>query len=237
MAKQPITRDRFRIHAETSVEDMGPLLATLTRMGLENVGFELVTEEVRFGQNKNGSSVEFTKPFLEDHPTFRPSDLVAFYSSNGRTKSAAYSAIMKLVAGGLVRRLGSRNYQRADVEALAPPDAALAKLPKLRAAGKGTGKGNSKKHEVSNRDLLLRHIRTRRKFKVSELGTLFRAHKRPPHSASSLLSKMVKERELKSLGDGVYERVVKKKASPKKKPKPKANGVGQPASPSEDAHG
>ena len=54
MAKTPpATVDRFRIHAETSKEHMGHVLAELTKMGLANIGYELVTDVMTF-RSKNG---------------------------------------------------------------------------------------------------------------------------------------------------------------------------------------
>jgi hypothetical protein len=52
MAKTPpATVERFRIHAETSKEQMGDVLAELTKMGLLNIGYELVTDVLTFRTN------------------------------------------------------------------------------------------------------------------------------------------------------------------------------------------
>jgi len=52
MAKTPpATAERFRIHAESSMEHMGFVLAELTKLGLQNVGYELITDVVTFRKN------------------------------------------------------------------------------------------------------------------------------------------------------------------------------------------
>src|SRR5882724_5600604 len=63
MAKTPVaTVERFRIHAETSMEQMGHVLAELTRMGLQNVGYELITDIVTFKNNGPRQTFDSTGP-------------------------------------------------------------------------------------------------------------------------------------------------------------------------------
>lgn len=218
MAKEA-TRDRFRIYAETSSEAMGPLLATLTRLGLENIGYELITDVPRF--NKNGprkvyetSTEDFVKAFLEENATFRAIDLVNYFEKDGRSRNAAYPTITKMVASDLIKKIGQGVYQRADVKALAAPIEAEKKPHAL------TGKAPPK-FEMSGADVIWRHIRNRQKFGTKELAVLFRALGRNHHSVSPIITKMVQKKQVKPLGDGEY--AVLKKAVPAKKAKPTAS--------------
>src|SRR6267154_2860914 len=96
----------------------------------------------------------------------------------------------------LLTKLGDGNYQRADVKAIAPPTS-----------------GMVKHYDVSNRDLIWRHIKNRTRFKIADLAVLFRANKRPEKSISPQISIMAAAKLIKRVGDGEY--LVLKKASKK----------------------
>jgi hypothetical protein len=50
MPKPPETRDRFRIHGDCSIELLGPVLRELDKLGLTNIGHELVTDVLVYKQ-------------------------------------------------------------------------------------------------------------------------------------------------------------------------------------------
>lgn len=121
-------RDRFRIMCEADASDMGVLLAHMTRMGITNIGFELVTEVRRFASNSAPkrfavTSEQAIRAYIANNPTFAVADLVQSFRSEGRTSGAAYATVHKLVRDGVLVKLGGGNYQRSDVKALAPPKA------------------------------------------------------------------------------------------------------------------
>lgn len=226
MAKQPVEqRDRFRIFAETSSEAMGPLLAQLTRMGLENIGYELITDVVTFGTNgprkvHETTGDEFAKEWIKENPTFKAIELVDHFRASDRTPGSAYSALKNLVANGDLRKLGPGAYQRADVQAIEPPK-----------AGKKATKdaASARYYEVSNFDLIKKHFFNRRRFKVIEARELFLKEGRPAKSVSSLISQMHSGGLLKQVGRGEYEPVKKKektKRQPALAPSPNLNGAG-----------
>src|SRR6267378_4217383 len=128
MAKTPhATVDRFRIHAETSKEQMGDVLAELTKMGLANIGYELVTDVLTF-RSKNGprkvhevTGDDFARAFVQENASFAAIQLVNHFKANDRTDGMAYKAIHNLVQEGAIKKLSPGNYQRAGVKALPAP--------------------------------------------------------------------------------------------------------------------
>lgn len=202
MAKQPITQDRFRIHAETSLEQMGSVLAELTRLGLTNVGYELITDVKAWGRKAYDTTVvDAVAEWIKEHPTFHIGEMIA---DTGRARDAIYKAVKGMVGKKLLTKLGAGNYQSADVKAIAPPKAAPVAEKKARPA-------NTVAHyDISNKDLIWRHIKGRTRFKLAELRVLFRANNRPENSASPLMTKMAGEKLIKLVGPGEY--LVLKKA-------------------------
>src|SRR6267142_3546962 len=97
MAKTPpATVDRFRIHAETSKEHMGHVLAELTKMGLANIGYELVTDILTF-RSKNGprkmhevTGDDFARAFVKENASFAAIQLVRHFEENDRTSASAH---------------------------------------------------------------------------------------------------------------------------------------------------
>lgn len=212
MAKEVVTRDRFKIIAEVEAENLGPLLAQLAKMGLQNLGYELITDTLAFGKNAprkvhDTKAEDFARAWIADHPSFKAIDLIEHFRENGRTNGAGYTALRVLVADGTLKQLGEGNYQRADVRAIAGPK---------------THGGARQRFEISNRDLIWRYLRTRTKFKIAELTTLLRTNGRPPSSATSLISKFRHDGYLKLLGDGKYQVIKRPKpATPRDKAKEK----------------
>lgn len=218
MAKQPVTRDRFRIFAETNSESMGPLLAALTKMGLENIGYELITDVRTFGKNERKvhetTGVEFAKAWVADHATFRAVELVAAFGEADRTPGSAYTALRELINDGTLRKTSPGNYQRADVKAIAPPAEGEAKARTRPPSGP--------KNAVPNKDVILKAIRGRKKVSVKAMSDLLTANGRTGHSASPIISGLARSGILKQIEPGLYEVVAKKeKKSAAKAAKPK----------------
>lgn len=200
MAKQPEMRDRFRIFAETSSEAMGPLLAQLTRMGLENIGYELVTDVRRFAGNgerkvHETTSEEFAVAWLKDHPTFQAKELAHHFRDSGRVQGTAYSALRELTYSGVIKKLSPGNYQRADVKAIPPPKTARGKMPP---------------HEITNDALILKMIKRRKRITVVEAGAMLDEEGRNRKSASPIISRYAKAGLLKQVEPGVYDVVQSK---------------------------
>ncbi len=201
MAKPPEAVDRYRIHADTSLEQMGFVLAALTRMGLDNIGYELITEVATF-KKKNGGGNELGSKFIADHPTFEIGEMVKHFVANGFSNTTAYHAAKRFVENKQLRKLDGGGYQRTDVKAIAAPE-------------RKPGHGGAPRFEITGYDAVWRHIKKRKGFKVSELAVLFRAQGRKTNSGGPIIAKMAKQKLIKALGGGEY--LVVKKAVPKMK--------------------
>lgn len=219
MAKnQPETVDRFRIFAETTSEAMGPLLAQLTKMGLENIGYELITDVVSYNKRaKHETSLrDVAMAFLEDNPTFKASTLAHHLRELGRGHSSAHSIIRDLVADGTLRKLGGGNYSRADVKAIGSntkvsgtKTSDVGEKPSLR------GKHHKAPQEITNLEFIWNKIKGRKRITSLELRDFFNQEKRNPKSISPILSKMVVTKMLRSTGVGEYEVLSSNKAKTK----------------------
>lgn len=210
MAKEPEVQHRFRIFAETTSQKVGDLLATLTIMGLQNVGYELITDVVSFKGRKSfdTSSAELAKVFVEQNASFKAIDLVNYFAEHGRTKGSGYPALQKLIADGLIRKVGPGQYQRSDVKALAPPKSEEAETS-LR------GKHDrSVKDGVPNKDVIMKYIRSRSKFTLKDLSKHFVDEDRNPKSISPIISKLLADKTIKIVTPGEYIVLKKPSAAP-----------------------
>lgn len=192
MAKPPETTELFRIHADTSPDQMGHVLAALARMNVTNIGYELVTEVATFRQKQSHdvSGEKFLAEWVMEHPTFRANEVIKHFEAGGRTAGTAYTAIRTLTEKDIIKKSSPGHYQRADVKALAPP---------------ATGR-----HEISNKDLVWKAVGNSKKITAAEVTKVFDEHKRPENTATSTLSKLVKDGELKRLDKGQYEVIGRK---------------------------
>ena len=211
------------------MEQVGSVLAELTRLGLEGIGYELVTDIKAWGRKVHETTaVDAAAEYIKEHPTFHIGELVAHLA--GRSRGAVDAAVRSMVAKKSLTKLGNGNYQRADVKAIAPPTKEAEK----------TRRGQTKPYDISNKDLIWRHIKNRTRFKIADLVVLFRANKRLPKSISPQLSFMIGDNLIKSAGRGEYivlknktakvitkKKFVAKRAAGKQKPpteSPKLNG-------------
>jgi len=197
---------------------MGHILAELTKLGLSNIGYELITDIVTF--KKNGprktaepattTAAEEIAEYIKEHPTFKIGDIVAFFKTMGRARGAAYEGVKALVKKKILVRLSPHNYQRADVKALAPP------APK--AIGKKR-RGQVAPYGISNKDLILKRIKGRAKFTTKELRDHFTNMRRNPVSISPIVDNLLKAKVITRIESGTYAwGKVKKKNVAKKTP-------------------
>jgi hypothetical protein len=198
--KDPETIDRYQIVAECSMEQMGFVLAALTNMGLQNIGYKLITDVLRYKDRKahEVTATDFATEYVKAHPRFKSAELVAHFKAAGREDGSAYYAIKKLIEANLVRKNADDELIR--VEALPAPE------PKEK-----------RHYEVANKDLIANAIQGRKQFTVAELRALFTKEGRPEKSISPILTKMAHSKQIQLTGSGQY--VVLAKGG---KPKPKA---------------
>jgi hypothetical protein len=189
MAKAPVTENRFRIHIETSVEEMGPLMERLTLMGFTNVGHELITDVVTFNKRKvfETTAEEFALVWIEDHPEFRHKEMVQHFADHGRNPNTAGYAVQKLAVKGEITSLGGGLYRKA-MKAL-PAPVAQSPAPDRK----------------PSRELILEGIGKRKRFKSIELTELFRSHGRAGSEMTSALYRMLEAGLIKRLAPGDYE--------------------------------
>lgn len=207
MANKPETTDRFRIFAETSSEAMGPLLAQLTRMGLENIGYELITDIRRFNRNERKAHeaglVEFATLWVKDHPTFKASELARHFAEHDRPRSSSYSALRDLVKNGSIIKLSPGFYKRADVKAIAPPK-----------GGPAPKRGQVGRYKTTNDSLILRELRKRKHVTVLQMRAMLDAEGRNGKSASPIISRFAKAGLLKQTEPGAYDVIKGKLRTP-----------------------
>lgn len=237
MPKQPETVDRFRIIAEVDAVELGPLFAQLAKMGLQNIGYELITDVVRFRSNPtktagNANDALMAK-FLETHPTFRATDLKLAMIASGQTSvqsSTVHGICQRFVHRGILEALGEGNYKRTDVAAIAaPPQETRGPRPKPGERGI---------------DLTRAFMVGKKFFNTTQLKNHFQENGKRPDSSHQCVFELVQRKELKNVGKGMYEvimtvaqRKVRDKAAIEKKvaamnnahAKKKLNGTGDGA--------
>jgi len=233
MAKEPTTHTKFRIFADVSAENMGPLLAALTNMGLENIGYELVTDVVTYNKRNNGIKHENTaeealQGYSIENPTFLIADAIKHFITLGRTKAAIYTAAAVLVKNGFLKKLGPGSYSVATIKAIEPPKEPKSTKAKAKdktkqqkaAPEKRTRSGGSvPKYPVPNKVLIAKAIGQKKKFSMDDLKVCFESEHRNLKSISPILTNMIKARQIKVIGKGLYE-VTSKISFKKKKDRP-----------------
>lgn len=184
---------------------MGPLLAQLTKMGLENIGYELITDVVTFkGRNTDNGAV--IREWIAQRPEFQLAELRQFFRERNRNPSSVDYTMKVLVEDGTLVALGDGHYRRSDPQLTGPEQ--QPQQPRIAKTRK------SSHYAVGNRVLMWQTIGKRKRFNVSELNEVFKREGRPSSSMYSQLSKMVHEGVVKSLGDGDYEVIVRAKMPP-----------------------
>lgn len=221
----PPVIERFRITCDVEPEQLGNAVAQLTKMGLQNIHFDLVTETVTFNRRTqyevNGT--DFLRAWIADHATFAAKDAVAHFEANGRTNAAAYYALKKLIEDKVLKKLDGSNYARSDVKAISAPKAEKKAKPKTI---------ERERHAVDHREFILNYMRQHNGKAVrARLLTYFDLHGRKSSSVGGALNVLMQRKLIRSAGEGEYQLTAKArpetaKETTKAEPPPKTNGNG-----------
>jgi hypothetical protein len=213
MAKKMEIQERFRVHCEVdTAEEMGVLIAQLTRMGVKSIGHELVTDVYAYKAKRvhETPTNEAIAEWLKEHPTFKARELVGHLETEGRNRNSIYGAIKAMVANGELKKLGAGNYSDASVKQI--------EAPKTRAP-----RGQFK---ITGREEVKKFIRSRKSFTVQQLMALFDKQGRVPHSVSPILTGLIAEKMIKHSGEPgnylVTAQIRKSAVKKAKEEKPKA---------------
>ena len=199
MPKLP-TVDRFRLSCEVAVSDLGPIIAQLTKMGLTNLHFELMTDVPTFAEKvkHDVNSQDFLLEWTKEHPTFKAVEAVNHFRANQRTPGAAYTALRILVEEKTLKKLGPGNYARADIKAIAAPK-------KEAKPAKGDPQT---RYTVPNTGLIMRLIKRRNgHINLTQVKDAFEKDGRPRGSASPAIRECLDKKLIKRVGEGEYEMI------------------------------
>jgi len=224
MAKTPAI-ESFKITCEVEVHNLGPAMVKLAQIeGLIVTGSELVTTVKSFatrGHTTHHVKAEaYLEEWLKDHPTFRAIEAVNHFKADGRTSGACYTALRVLSADGRLKKLGEGMYSHPSVKALPKPKRGKAvKQPK-------------KQPDIGGSDFALRLMsRNHGRMSSATMKGHFEKDGRSPTGVGPVLSKLMEDKKIKRVGEGLYE------LTPKKTDKVKPNGKAHDAAPVETAPG
>lgn len=215
-AKEIVQRDRFVIRAtgiEATVDEglAGKMLSALTRWGINDATYEVVTDVHTFAQKKvyEVKAEDFMRAWMQDHPTFGAIEAVKHFREDGRTDGSAYTSLRTLVEKRELRKTSPGHYQRADVKAIE--------------AGKHIAR---ERHDVDHREFILRYARSHGgRASRQKLLAYFEQHGRKATSVGGALNVLIAGKMMKSLGEGEYLLLAKGGA---KSPAKKTNGAEAP---------
>jgi hypothetical protein len=242
MAKLP-TVERFKLSCEVEATNLGPTLAQFTKMGLTNLGFELITDVRRFNKNikpdapdvpEIGTTALLTA-WIKDHPTFKAIEAVKHLEANGHTRGSAYPALRDFVEKGILKKLEPGHYSRADVKHLTGP--------KKTKPAKQTRRVIRPVRSFDKRgeDVILSYgKRNHGRFNTAKLVEVFLKEGRAKNSVYASIDALLKAKRAKRVGDngsGQYVLLTKPAKTPKPKihAPPRPNGSMIPAAPVEEA--
>lgn len=205
MPKEPEVSERIRILAMKEVEqpEVGAVLASLSKIGFDDVRFELVTDIVTFNKRQSVPGGEkVAREWISQRQSFKLSDLGRYFKETGRGQSSVNYIVGKMVESGELISLGGGYYQQAP-KALPPPTptAAAAAEPPHGNAGRTT-----KHFEKTGYEAIWQHVKNRKKkpFSLAEVRELYRAQGRNDNSASPVITQMLAQKLIKRVDDGKY---------------------------------
>ena len=226
MPKQEVV-ERFRISCEAEPEQMGGIIAQLTRMGLTNIKFDLIADVRSFSRNappKDGiSNTDYLRAWIDTHPTFKAIEAQNYFRNDNRP--AVYPTLRALVDEGVLKKLGPGDYSRADVKHIAGPK--KAKASPAKAAAKAKVKKKQPSFEVNAEEALLRIARRNHGRFTSELAKKhFAVQGRSPAGVGPTISRLLKDKMIRRTDTGSYELTAKGNDGGKAKvPTKKPNGA------------
>jgi len=192
----------FEISCEVEVQNLGPAMVALAHIeGLVVTGSKLVTTVKSFAKNTmtpGFSTQGFIRDWVQEHPTFRAKEAVHAVRATGNGNgSAVYPALNYLVETGILKKLAPGEYSRTDVKALVKPK---------------KEKEETRVHkEVPGPDFALRLMsRAHGKISSMTLKKHFDADGRAASGVSGVIQKLLKTKQIKRVGEGVYELTPKK---------------------------
>jgi hypothetical protein len=218
---KPPPIERFKVATVCDKAILGEVIAALTKMGLDNITFDLVTEVVTF-RNNSGGTGELLQAWVNDHPTFKAIDAARHFEANGLTRGSCYPALRALVEKGILKKLSPGNYAHANVKHIEGPK----KEKKTRVA-----KSPPKTFDKRGEDVIITYAkRNHGRFNTAKLVEIFTSEGRAQNSVYASIDALIKHKQAKRVGDkGSGQYVLLSKATkPKATPKPKPSKVAAP---------
>lgn len=222
-AKQPVESHRFKIHCEAESEKLGHILAQLTVLGVENIGYELVTDIRTFGTRPKRDPAlpkaeDFASEWIKKNPTFMVAELGRYFRESGRPQGNANYIVRIMTEKGRLRKLAEGHYQSTEIKHIEGPK--TKKPAKAAAAAKGAPEikrrtrppNPTPRFETTNRQLIEKSIRSKHRFTAAQIKQVFIDAKRNPHSASPILWHLAKEKVIRIVSPGEYEVLNRPKA-------------------------
>ena len=228
MPKQAVTVDRIKISCEVVPDALGLVMVALTKMGLTNINYELITDVHTFRQKggANGqSATEILKAWIVDHATFKTREAGDHLEQNGFARSSAYAALKALTDEGVLKKLAGPNYSRSDVQAIAGPKKEKGPTPK--------------KFKKSGADAILSFGKTNHgTFSTAQLVKLFAKQGRARNSVYASVNELLTKKLVKRVGEEGSGKYVLLRSAAKAKSVKKAAAKLNGSAPAEvSAHG
>lgn len=179
---------------------MGPLIALLTKMGLQNISYELITDVMTFKDRprKPKSDVATISPtdalvaYATKHPAFKIADAIKKLEDGGVDTRTIFQVAGALVRKKLLKKVMAGSYQfigRASIAKSGPTK---------------TKRGRASRLGISNKEFLWTEFKDRNPFSAAEVAEHFKTHDRNVKSASSTLSQLFHGGFLERRDDGLY---------------------------------
>ena len=232
---KPPPVEYFMLRAPTPKELLGEAVAALTKIGLTEVNFDLMTDVPAFASRTNHTikAEAFLEQWMADHPTFRAVEAIRAFKADGRTPGAGYTALRVMSADGRLTKLGEGMYSLPGVKQIAAPKKSTAKQTE-----KAKPKITRVHHDVDHREFILRYARQHNgRFSLAKIRDYFEKHNRKSSSVGGAINVLKERKLIKLLGDGEYVLLSKAMAA-KPQPEPaKLNGAEPVTTTEETANG
>jgi hypothetical protein len=189
--------------------DLGPLMAALSKLGVNDVSFDLVTDIKTFNKRATPevNGADFLIEWIKEHPTFKASEAGRAFEDDGRSKTSVYASLKVLVDRGVLKSLGEGKYSRADVKAIGAPKGkqAKAKPPKTKPPKTNGAHAPAKRAAPgAGQELLIKSL-SRGPMNVTQLKEIFASNGMSEKSWSGIQSRAREAGLVKRTDKGLYE--------------------------------
>lgn len=196
--------DYFKVFFDIDVNALGAVVAVLTKMGLPNVGYELVTEIRSFGTNRKYAETGIVTALrtMMDGAPHAAKDMREAFRAAGRDTNSVPSVISSMVEKGLAKKTGPGTYR---LTAAGVKRAIKTQQPDQDSAPALALPKPQQQSDKTAGEVIEQLLSDGKPHDLAEMRKLFESLGRQASSVSGQISIMIGEKTITRVSSGVYQ--------------------------------